>query len=64
MEAELTFEIKKLTEDMAEQKITLEMSYLKEIKKLSDKLQHEKEEREVENRKWMEKYDSMTLFYR
>jgi hypothetical protein len=30
---------------MAEQKITLEMLHLKEIKKLSDKLQHEKEER-------------------
>jgi hypothetical protein len=33
MEAELQFEIKKLTEDMAHQKVKLEMAHQKEVKK-------------------------------
>ena len=38
---------------MAQQKLTLDMVHQKEIKKLAEKLQHDKQEREAENKKWI-----------
>lgn len=55
----MSFQVKKLEEDMAHQKITLHLAHQKETQKLTDKIAAEKHDREVENKKWIEKYDSM-----
>jgi len=38
----MAFEVKKLSEDMAQQKLTLDMLHQKELRKTAEKLQHEK----------------------
>lgn len=48
---------------MAHQKVTLEMTHQKECKKLIEKIAFTKNERELENKSWMEKYDAMTQLY-
>lgn len=48
---------------MAHQKLTLEMAHQKESKKLMDKIAFTKNERDLENKSWMEKYDAMTQLY-
>ena len=48
---------------MAHQKLTLEMAHQKECKKLAEKIAFTKNERELENKSWMEKYDAMTQLY-
>ncbi len=63
LSAETSFEIKKLEEDMAHQKITLHLSHQKEIQKLNERLAQEKKDKELENKKWIEKYDSMCRSY-
>ena len=39
------------------------MVHQKESKKIAEKLQHEKQERDSENKKWIEKYDSVLKNY-
>lgn len=48
---------------MAEQKITMEMTLKKQIRKWTDKLQAEKTQREQENKSWFAKYDAMVASY-
>lgn len=45
LEVELQFEIKKLTEDMALQKVKLELAHQKEAKKWADRLHFVRNER-------------------
>ena len=45
------------------QKVKLEMAHQKEVKKWADRLAFTKNERELENKSWMEKYDAMTQAY-
>ena len=42
---------------MAEQKVTMELSHKREIKKLRDRLDEEKHARERENKAWVEQHD-------
>ena len=48
---------------MAHQKITLHLAHQKEIQKLQEKLAADKLDKETENKKWIEKYDSMARVY-
>ncbi len=48
---------------MAHQKLTLQMAHQKETKKLIDKANYSKQERELENQIWMKKYDTMAHLY-
>ena len=55
----MTFEIKKLEEDMATQKLNARLSHQKEVQRLTEKLNSEKQGREEENKNWIDKYDSV-----
>lgn len=57
LEADLQFQFRKMQEDLASEKVTQEMAFQKEIKKLMEKYSKEKSEREEENKKWIIKYD-------
>jgi|JI6StandDraft_1071083.scaffolds.fasta_scaffold1649513_1 hypothetical protein len=48
---------------MAHQKITQHLAHQKEMQRLNDRLTSEKQDREIENKKWIEKYDSMAASY-
>ncbi len=63
IQSDTEFELKKMTEDLAEEKVLLEMQFQKEYKKAMEKYNKEKKEREDENKKWMTKYDSMVSHF-
>jgi len=48
-----------MTEDLAQEKVTLELQFQKESKRIMEKYNKEKCEREEENKKWIAKYDCM-----
>lgn len=48
-----------MSEDLAQEKVLLEMQYQKDLKKAVEKFQKEKQQREQENKKWIAKYDAM-----
>jgi hypothetical protein len=48
---------------MAHQKITQHLAHQKEVQRLNDRLAAEKQDREGENKKWIDKYDSMARAY-
>lgn len=59
VKADAEFEIKKMNEDLAQEKVLLEIQYQKDLKRAIDRFQKEKQEREEENKKWLAKYDAM-----
>lgn len=48
---------------MAHQKLTLQMTHQKDARKLMDKINYAKNEREQENQIWIKKYDTMAQLY-
>ena len=63
LQSDLEFEIKKVKEDLAQEKVTLELQYQKETKKVIDKYHKKRSMREEETRKWLNKYDGMVQDY-
>ena len=63
LQADIDFEIKKMNEDLAQEKVLLELQYQKQNKKINQKYMKEKQERDAENRKWLMKYDKMVQQY-
>ena len=62
-QSDLEFEIKRIKEDLAQEKVTLELLYQKESKKIIDKYHKERTMREAETKKWLAKYDLMVSEY-
>jgi hypothetical protein len=63
LQADLDFELKKMSEDLAQEKVMLEMQFQKELKRAAEKYSKEKAEREEENKKWMAKHDKIVAEY-
>ena len=52
-----------MREDLAEEKVLLELNYQKQLKKNIEKYQKEKQQRSDQNKNWINKYDKMVISY-